>query len=339
MVADERLPQTLLFAGPAGVGKTTVARHVAAGMNCSNGPGRPCGTCSPCTRILSTDLSRQEYRDRIAEHSKLPAAKRASSPLVIAAHPDVLIFPPDGPMRIIGIEQARLLRSHARIRPCEGRRRIFVIREAERANSEAANALLKTLEEPASDLTIILTATNPFLLPATIRSRSIPFQFGALAPEEIATFLRSRDDVPESVREKVAAWSGGCPGVAITIDVGEFLARRSAMLALVRTALAKGDFARLSGAIGSFARKRSEGIDRLAAMLGSLLRDLLRLHLGIDRGLTHHDIADELRPLAARADFAWTERAFDALDELEKLQQTNINKQIGFEAYALGLRR
>ena len=338
MVSEGRLPQTLLFAGQEGVGKATLARHVGAGINCLTGPGKPCGDCSPCQRILSTDLSKAEFQKLLADRRNLPAAKRNENPLVVATHPDVLIFPPDGPMQIIGIDQARKLRSQARISPTEGRRRIFIIDHAERANAEAANALLKTLEEPASNLTIILTSENPYLLPATIRSRSIPFYFSGLTPSEMESFLQAREDIPESIRGQVGAWSNGSPGVALSIDVEEFLGRRKAMLAIVRAALAQGNFARLAAAMDTVARKQSETIDRLAAMLSSLLRDILRLHLHVKEGLTHRDIESELAALARKASFSWTERAIAALDELERLRQTNIQKQIALEAYALSMR-
>ena len=339
MVAVDRLPQTLLFAGPEGVGKATLARHLAAGINCDKRPGTPCGECSSCERILAADLSSAAHRQLFQERKKLPASKRSESPLVVSTHPDVLIFPPDGPMRIIGIDQARMLRNAARLAPSEGRRRIFVLDHAERANAEAANALLKTLEEPGPDLTIVLTTENPYLLPATIRSRSIPFYFASLSPAEMETFLQSRDDIAEGIRDQVAAWSKGSPGVALSLDVEAFLRRRTAMLSLVRASLAKGEFARLAGEVETVARKQSEGIDELAAMLASLLRDLLRLHLNVSEGLTHLDIAEELATLAGQSDFRWIERALRALDELQELRQVNIQKQIALEAYALSLRQ
>ncbi len=337
MVGEDRLPQTLLFAGPRGVGKATLARHLAAGINCETRPGPPCGECPTCKRILASDLSLPEYRQLFEERRKLTAAKRNASPLVIATYSDFLIFPPDGPMRIIGIDQARLLRSAAKLKPAEGRRRIFMIDEADRANSEAANALLKTLEEPAPELTIVLTTQNPYLLPATIRSRSIPFYFAPLSDQQIGAFLRSRDDIEEGAKAKVAAWSGGSPGVALSLDVDEFLRRREAMLALVSSALSSGKFARLSGEVEALARKQSEGIDVLAGVVTSLLRDLLRLHLQVTTGLTHADIASDLERLASRASFGWTERALSALSELERLQHSNIQKQMALEAYALSL--
>ena len=337
MVAERRLPQTLLFAGPKGVGKSTLARHLAAGINCAAGPGRPCGDCSPCERILAADLSREEHRSMLADRRKLAASKREKDPLVIATHPDFLLFPPDGPSRVFSIHQARFLRSQARSRPMEGRRRVFVIRRTERANEHAANALLKTLEEPASNLTIVLTSERPYQLLPTIRSRSIPFFFAALAPSEMEAFLRTREEVPAGSRQQVSAWSRGSPGVAITIDMEEFRRRRGAMLQLVRVALSEGGFARLSGELEAIARRQAEGIDRLAWMASTLLRDLLRLHLDMREDLTHLDIESDLQALAPRASFAWVERALERLSELERLEQTNIQKQIAFEAYALSL--
>lgn len=337
IVAEDRLPQTLLFAGPEGVGKATLARHLAAGINCDRGPGEPCGDCSACTRILAADLSQEPFKRQLTERRKLPAAKRAEAPLVIATYTDVLIFPPDGPMQIIGIDQAMTLRKAARLSPSEGRRRIFIIEHAERANAEAANALLKTLEEPAPNLTIVLTSENPYLLPATIRSRSVPFFLPALSREEMAAFLEGRPDVGDEIRDQVATWSQGSPGIAVSLDVDEFLRRRDAMLALVRTALSSGEFAQLVGKLDKIARRETEGIEVLAAMISSLLRDLLRLHLGVDENLTHRDIRDGLERLASRLTFEWTERASKALDELEQMRQRNIQKQIALEAYALAL--
>ncbi len=339
MVSEDRLPQTLLFAGKLGIGKATLARHLAAGMNCASGPGKPCGECSACIRILEGDLSSEQFRERIEARRKLSAEKRKGAPLVVATHPDVLIFPPDGPMQLLSIDQARMLRESARLAPAEGRRRIFVLEHADRATDEASNALLKTLEEPAASLTIVLTSENPFALLPTIRSRAIPFYFSPLARSEMDEFMRSRDEVAEKDRALVSAWAEGSPGAAIKLDMEEFVRRRHAMLALLRAALKRGEFAKLSVEIGSLGRGESGQIDRLAAMLHSLLRDLLLMRVKAPADLVHHDIAAELEPLARRVNFAWLERAVVALQELEQLQRLNVQKQIAFEAYALKLQR
>lgn len=338
LVAEDRLPQTLLFGGPEGVGKATVARHLAAGMNCLRGAGEPCGDCRSCERILLADLSQPEYVRMADERRKLTAAQRQDDPFVVATHPDVLIFPPDGPSRTFSIHQARFLRGQAQYRPGEGRHRIFVIEHAQRANEHAANALLKTLEEPARRLTIVLTAENPYHLLPTIRSRAIPFHFGPLTRAQMARFLEGRDEIPVEQRERIAAWSRGRPGKALRIDVEEFLDRRKAMLALVRTALAEGEFARLVGALETVTKRTEESIGRLAAMVSSILRDLLRLHLDAPDDLTHRDIQDDLRKLAPRMDLGWIAPAVELLDELVVLERSNVDKQIAMEACALALR-
>lgn len=337
MAAENRLPQTLLFAGPAGIGKATLARLLAAGINCDRGPARPCGECSTCLRILAADLSRGEYRKQLEERAKLPASKRAESPLIVSTHPDFLIFPPDGPLRMIQIEQARRLRQAARYNPSEGRRRVFVIDRADRANPEAANALLKTLEEPAPSLTVILLAENPYELLPTIRSRSIPFYFAPLASDEIERFLAMREEIPAGERGRAAAWSGGSPGRAVALDVEAFIRRREAMLTLLRVSLGAVEFARLAGEMESFARTSAADFDQTAEMLYSLLRDLLRIKLGAGASM-HADIRADLEPLAARAAFEWIERARAQTAKLEELQRRNIQKQIALEALALGLR-
>ena len=98
MVAEGRLPQTLLFAGPGGVGKATLARMLTAAVNCKQAPpGDACGQCSGCRRILAADLSQESFQRLFEERRKLPAAKRVEAPLIVSTHADFLIFPPDGP--------------------------------------------------------------------------------------------------------------------------------------------------------------------------------------------------------------------------------------------------
>ena len=338
MVAEDRLPQTLLFAGPGGTGKATLARLLAAALLCRETPGEPCGACPSCLRVLQADLSSEPFQEQFAQREKLPSAKRAENPLIISTHPDFLIFPPDGPLRLITIEQARRLRDAAQFGPSEGKRRVFVIDHADRANKEAANSLLKTLEEPAPALTLVLTAENSYDLLPTIRSRSIPFYFTPLSAAEMERFFDTRPDVPEKDRPRLAGWAQGSPGRALTIDVDVYLERCDAMLTLIRTALSSSSFAELLTQTERIARKTQEKLDVLTDMLFGLLQDLLRLRLTPQRPLVNEDIRDELAVLAARTSFRWIEKAVDGLREIERLQRRNIQKQIALEALAIDLR-
>ena len=338
MVKQERLPQTLLFAGPAGVGKATLARLLTAAINCDRTPGDICGACSNCLRILQADLTRDEFVQQFAEREKLPAAKRTENPLVVSTHPDFLIFPPDGPLRLITIEQARLLCDAAQYRPSEGRRRVFLIDHVDRANTEAANSLLKTLEEPADGLTLIITAENPYDLLPTIRSRSIPFYFGPLSPAEMERFLDVRSDVTGADRARLVGWAQGSPGRALALDPEEYAERRRAMLALLRSALGVSPFGDLVEQTDLLSRRRKERLDLLTESLYGLLQDLLHLRHGSAQPLIHEDIRADLTELAQVASFDWIESAVRKLAELDRLVRRNIQKQIALEALVVGLR-
>jgi DNA polymerase-3 subunit delta' len=339
MLAEDRLPQTLLFAGPRGVGKATLARFLAAAANCpAQGPADFCGTCSSCHRILAADLSTPEHRQMLAEREKLPANKRAEAPLIVANHPDFLTFPPDGPMRMIGVEQARQLRNAAHYNASEGRRRIFLIDEADRANDDAANSLLKTLEEPGPQLTIMLTAENPYELLPTIRSRSVPFYFSPLTLEEMQRFFDRRDDLGAADRARLASWAQGSPGRALEIDPEEYVERRAALLAILATSLDAASFGHALAGTETVGRRAKDKLELLIEILYGLLSDLVRLRHGVG-DIVNADIRSDLDALARNAAFEWVVQAAAGLDDLELYRRRNVQKQIALEAWTVRLRR
>ncbi len=136
MISERRIPQTLIFAGESGLGKATLARRFAQRL--LNHP----------EKIEHDDLNRSGNVALIHDREKLAADKRNDDPLIFASHPDFLTFPPDGPLRQISIPQMRLLKERAQFKPLHGQWRIFLIDHLDRANEQAANSLLKTLEEP-----------------------------------------------------------------------------------------------------------------------------------------------------------------------------------------------
>src|SRR5579863_5388757 len=228
MLAQDRLSQTLLFSGPEGVGKATLARRLGARL------------LKHPELIEQDDLSLPHNLDIIADREKWPAEKRNDDPLLFSTHPDFVTFPPDGPLRQITIEQMRLLKERAQFKPLQGTRRVFLIDQIDRANEQAANSLLKTLEEPPEHLILLLTAENPYDLLPTIRSRAVPFHLGRVAGEEMRAFVQKRG---LSDAERRIALAAGSPGLAVSMDLEVYDERRSAMLKLLEVAAGRAPFA------------------------------------------------------------------------------------------------
>jgi DNA polymerase-3 subunit delta' len=288
--------------------------------------------------MLAADLSLESFQKMLIEREKMTSSERGERPLILSTHPDFLIFPPDGPMQLITIEQARQLRAAARFGPSEGKRRVFLIDHADRSNDEAANSLLKTLEEPAPSLTLILTAENPYELLPTIRSRSIPFYFAPLSASEMDRFFGARPEIPENERPLLRGWAQGSPGRALSLNREEYVERREAMLALVRTALGKASFAELLVFTEAAGRRTQEKLELQAEALVVLLEDMLQLRFGSGAALVNEDIRAELEDTARSIPFEWFEKACGRLLELDELRRRNIQKQLALEALALELR-
>ena len=322
MVESGRLPQTLLFSGPEGVGKATLARRIGAQL------------LDHPELIERDDLSLPDNVEALVAREKLPADKRNDDPLMLASHPDFVTFPPDGPLRQISIQQTRLLKDRAQFMPNKGARRVFLIDHVDRANEQAANSLLKTLEEPPDHLILIMTAENAYDLLPTIRSRAVPFQFAPLSQDEMREFVRARGlDAPE----RRIALAAGSPGVAVSLDLEAYDKRRFAMLTLLKVAAGVTPFSAWVPVSEAIARSKSEKLDLYLKVLYELLRDLLILHQSGGE-IRNEDIRRELEPLAARIQFAWIRKAVSRVDEIAELIRRNIQKVIALDALIAELR-
>ncbi len=323
MIAQERIPQTLLFAGPEGVGKATLARRFAARL------------LGGAEKIERDDLSLPHNRELLAEREKWPAERRSEDPLLLASHPDFLTFPPDGPLRQISIQQMRLLKDRAPYKPLKGGRRVFLIDQIDRANEQAANSLLKTLEEPPAHLVLLLTAENPYDLLPTIRSRAVQFHFGPVPDDEVCAFLASRG-VDSAARR--AALAGGSPGAAVSLDLETYERRRDAMLALLAAASGLAPYGAWVKHSEAISAAKSERLEWYLKVLYSLLEDLLALTSGVAARVRNADVRERLDPLAQAVSFEWIRLAVKRVDELVHLVRRNIQKGIALDALVLELR-
>ncbi|MCC7174681.1 MAG: AAA family ATPase [Bryobacterales bacterium] len=322
MVESGRLPQAILLAGPEGVGKATLARRLAARLL-----GRR-------ERIELDDLSLPANTAVIEEREKLPAEKRAEEPLFFASHPDFVTFPPDGPLRQITIQQMRLLRNRAQFKPQKGARRVFLIDHLDRANEQAANSLLKTLEEPPGHLTLVLTAGNAHDLLPTIRSRAVPFYLSPLDPEDMRRFVAERKLDHAGRRIAIAA---GSPGVAVSLDLDLYDRRRDAMFSMLRAAAGVTGFSLWMDFSDGVAARRNEKLEDYLKVLYGLLEDLLAIHQGAG-SVRNPELRGEMEQLAGRVSFDWIRRAVARTDELLMLSRRSIQKIIALDAWVLAMK-
>jgi len=323
MLRQDRIPQTILLAGPEGIGKATLVRRFAAQLL-----GDP-------QKIERDDLSLSENTTLIAEREKLAADKRNEDPLLFAFHPDFVTFAPDGPLRQISIQQMRLLKERAQFKPLRGRYRIFLIDRLDRANEQAANSLLKMLEEPPQHLILIATAENQYDLLPTIRSRAVMFHMSPLNADEMERFAVGRGLKDWERRTAIA---GGSPGVAASIDLEVYDKRRSAMLKLLQSASGKATFAEWARVSELVSASRSEKLDGYLKVLYGLREDVIRLQHGAG-GVRNTDIGRELEAIAAAVSFDWARDAVAKIDELVEFTRRNIQKNIALDALVVELRK
>jgi DNA polymerase-3 subunit delta' len=265
----------------------------------------------------------------------MPADKRNDDPLLFGSHPDFLTFPPEGPLRQIGVPQMRVLRERAQFKPLHGTRRVFLIDQADRANEQAANSLLKILEEPPDHLILILTAENLYDLLPTIRSRSLVLNFSPLAPDEMKAFAKARE--LDNSEHRIAL-SGGSPGVAASLDSEQYQKRRAAMMALLRTGAGAASWAAWLPVSETLSRSKSEKLEGHLKLLYDLLRDVTILREG-GTAIRNADLRAELSQLAGRVSRRWTIAAVKAVEDIAALLRRNIQKSIAFDGLLIEMRK
>ena len=323
MARQGRIPQTILLDGAEGVGKATLARRFAATLLGDAG------------KIEQDDLSLESNAAIIADREKWPSDKRNDDPLMFSTHPDFITFPPDGPLRQITIEQMRMLKERAQFKPLRGSRRVFLIDHIDRANEQAANSLLKTLEEPPDHLILILTAENPYDLLPTIRSRAVFFHLGPLSIGEMQAFAADRGLSDAARRIGLAA---GSPGLAIAMDLDVYEERRSAMLKLLQAAAGRAPFSEWVKHAEAMSGRKQEKLDFFLNILYVLLEDVL-LAAQKTGEIRNVDIRTEIEALASHVSFDWIRAAVRKVDDLSDLLRRNIQKNIALDALVVELRR
>ncbi len=285
-------------------------------------------------KIERDDLSLPSNLDIVEQREKWTSEKRAEDPLLFSTHPDFVTFAPDGPLRQITIQQMRLLRERAQLKPLRGARTVFLIDRLDHANEQSANSLLKVLEEPPDHLVILATAENLYDLVPTIRSRSIVFQMSKLSDPEMLEFSRVRT-LPDA--ELRIALSEGSPGVAASIDLETFRKRRALLLAAFECAAGLIPFSAWVENSESFASSKSDKLEGYLKLTYGLLEDILATLYG-QTGPKNRDVQPRIARIAQAINFSWLERAVRYVDELVLMVRRNIQKTAALDAMIINLR-
>ncbi len=293
-----------LFSGPPNVGKATVAKVLAQTLQCERGENFPCGQCYNCQKII------QEV------------------------HPDMLAISGKDSLRI---EEIRDLRHSLSLKPYSGNYKIAILEDIERMTAEAANSLLKTLEEPAPKTVIILICEDIKFIFPTIVSRCQVFKFGLVEPKKIKNWLKETYALDDDLALELSLVSGGRPGIVISnIFDDQYLLRREELINLTFDIVKAGLKERLE-----FANTLSSDPEKTEEVLNfwlSWIRDIFLVKQGCFDFVVNSSKLESLKEIAKNYSLK------EMFNFLEKIKDTrynlkeNINTKLLLEVLVLNFR-
>jgi DNA polymerase-3 subunit delta' len=311
MLRRQRVASSYIFCGESGIGKRTAAINFAKALNCIH-EGQGVSTRGPVDPMASPEPGHFDACDACASCMKIDAG----------VHPDFLLIAPED--RIIKIDEIRMVEEALSYKPFEGRRKVIIVDEAEAMNISAANAFLKTLEEPPADSVIILITAKPGALPDTIRSRCSRVNFYPLSHSACREVLAGRyqgEDLGLAV-----TLSMGRPGAAHTNDLRE---ERDWYLDHFRNMLRAGKDGWTS----------REDMERWFDQAVIMLRDLAALKIGGPSRIINLDLLAYLTDLSKSTDLNVILYLYEELNLLKGQLLYNLNKSITWNYTASLLRK
>jgi DNA polymerase-3 subunit delta' len=340
-----RFPHSLILAGPRGAGKYTLALMLAQAVNClkttvSDGLPDFCGVCSNCTRIAEAANLEALVDEAVSARDDMRETDKRETRILIQTHPDVLVVPPDPPQLLIKLGQVRQAIHAAYYRQPVEAQRAFTIFTSSAFMKEAANSLLKLLEEPPDHTTLILLTENPQELLPTIRSRAVVHRLGALSAADLEALLaKRRPELRPQERALAARLAEGAVGRALSLDLAAYLLCRQDALVILRTALREPDYSALFHATESY-RAGADGQEKtvnLLRALGSLVEDLLLVIAGNPALIRNVDLSTDLTRLAEGLTVDWIDGAARALVQVEQGMRRNLLRSLSLDAMAVSL--
>jgi len=335
MVAAGRLPGALLFAGPDGVGKKTLALMLAKALVCERNSANFCDECPRCRKAGQMFTTAQED---LARRREIKESARRVEGLVYF---DLQIIEPI--TKFILTEQVRQLRTVAYTRPFEFPRRLFILDEAQAIHWQAVDLLLKVLEEPPETTSFILICPNAFELRSTIRSRCTRLAFQPVDQALIQGLLAREKKLPESQNALAARVAAGSVARALSFDPAEYERRRKPWLDFLEATARRGppneaaDWRSIFDSARALAENRDDFEETLKVGY-SLLSDLL--HCLLDQGadaIVNIDSTERLNRWAPKLTLGGIAKLKAGLDQAYRLQIRNVNPQLGFETLGIDM--
>ena len=346
MLARDHFPHAVILSGPQGSGKYTLTQMLAKAMNCLQPPksdGLPdfCGVCTNCTRIAQADALEDRFAEAVEARENLRDVDKRETRILVQTHPEVTVIPPDPPQMLVKVDQVRHIIHEIYYRPAEGQRRVYIFSEAN-FMKEAANSLLKILEEPPDFASIFLLTDNPAALLPTIRSRCMHLRLSALPLQAVEEYLgEARPELKPRERALVARLCGGGLGRARGFDLAQYLTARQDALALLGPAMGEKEHSELFRVTDAY-RAGADGkskTEQTIRTLYALLEDMLFLKSGTAEFVRNTDIEAQLRKMAEQVDFPWIVEATNRLGELESGTRRNLLRTLALDAFATSLER
>jgi DNA polymerase III subunit delta' len=339
MLVSGRVSGALLFAGADGVGKKTLALMLAKALNCERRPPEGDSFCGECPHCLNADQMLASTQEDLERRRSIKDSSRRVEGLIYF---DLQLIEPI--TRFILIEQVRQLRAVAYTHPFEFSRRIFVVDQAQTVHWQAADLLLKVLEEPPPTSLFILVCPNAHELRPTIRSRCRQIQFLPVETGVIEALLAREGRIDAAHRKLAARVAGGSVAKALTFELAGFLSHRRPWLDFLDSLAGKSrdpspepDWKRLFDSTRALTEKREEFEETLRTGY-TLLRDLMQILLGgRPEDLSNVDLIPQLEAWARKLGLARIERIKAGLDQAYRLQSRNVNQQLGLDALATEL--
>jgi DNA polymerase III subunit delta' len=336
MLASGSVPGALLFAGPDGVGKKTLALMLAKALNCERLRDDYCGECRRCRK--AGEMIRLSREDLARRRDIKDSGRRVEGLIYF----DVQLIEPL--TRFILIEQIRQLRNAAYTRPFELQHRVFILDQAQTVHWQAVDLLLKVLEEPPETSRVILICPNLHQLKATLRSRCQRVPFQPVGDSVLEEMLRKGNKVPAAQLRLATRIAAGSIASAGELNVTEFQSSRQPWIDFLNGITAKnlssmtpGDWKIVFDSSKSLADSRNE-LEAALRIGYSLLADILQiLETGSDERVVNLDLTSRLRGWAGKLGFEGINRLTAGLDSTYRLQTRNINQQLGWEALATEL--